>query len=129
MSGELLAHVAGDYVVQSDWMANEKGRSKAVALLHGATYAACFLPVTRDGRALAAIGLTHAALDHWRLARPLVWLSNQAAPERYRYPLSEAGWTGYRESTPDWLAGWLLFIQDNAMHVAINRWALRRWGR
>lgn len=129
MSAEVIAHLTGDYVLQTDHMAREKGRSKAVALLHGAEYAACFLPLTRDPRALAAIGLTHAAIDHWRLARHLVWAKNQAAPAAHRYPWSEAGPWGYREGTPDWLGGWLLFIADNTCHLAINRLALARWGR
>ena len=129
MTAELIAHLWGDYVLQTDHMAARKQASKRVALLHAAEYTACFLPLTRDPRALATIGLTHAAIDHWRLARPAVWATNQASPREHRYPYSESGWHGYPKGKPEWLAGWLLIIQDNAAHLAINHWALRHWGR
>lgn len=28
---------------------------------------------------------------------------------------------------PPWMAVWLMIIADNACHLAVNRWALRRW--
>jgi hypothetical protein len=121
----LLAHVVGDYVVQSSWQAGEKVDDARVAAVHAASYAACFLPLTRSPWRLAVIGGTHFVIDHWRLARYLVWAKNQAAPALYRYPLDEAGPYGYGPDQPDWLAGWLLFICDNTLHVVINAAALR----
>lgn len=121
----LLAHVFGDYVVQSSWQAGEKTSDARVAALHAVSYAACFLPLTRSPVRLAVIGGTHFVIDHWRLARYLVWAKNQAAPAQYRYPLAEAGPYGYGPDQPDWLAGWLLFVADNAVHCAINGLALR----
>lgn len=125
----MLAHLCGDYIAQSDWQANEKNKSPAVALLHGASYAACFVPLTRSPKALAVIGGSHAVIDHWRLAKHVVWAKNQIAPAEYRYPFAEAGPHGYVADKPDWLAYWLLFLCDNTMHGLVNRWALKRWGR
>lgn len=119
----------GDYVVQSDWMANEKTKAHAPAIAHALTYAACFLPLTRSIRALAVIAGTHYVIDHWRLARYVVWAKNQAAPASYRYPWSEGKATGYHEDRPPWMAVWLMIAADNAMHLTINGWALRRWPR
>lgn len=125
---ELLSHAFGDYVIQSDWMATEKTRRHGPAAAHALTYAACFLPVTRDWRALAVIGGTHFAIDRWRLARYVCWAKNQAAPETYRYPWRDGKATGYDVLTkPDWMAVWLMIVADNTLHVTINRWALRRW--
>lgn len=94
-AGELLAHLAGDYLVQTHGMAVEKTSRWAPALVHAATYTACFLPVTRSWRALAVIGGTHAVIDRYRLARHLIWAKNQAAPAWRRYPWSHGSETGY----------------------------------
>ena len=146
---EALAHLAGDYVVQSDWMAAEKTSHHLPAALHAVTYGACFIPVTRNPRALAVIAGTHFIIDRWRLARHVVWAKNQAAPERFRYPWSHGSATGYHNvpgservqsmhevqtgctapSKPDFLAVWLMIIADNTMHLCINHWAIKRWGR
>lgn len=146
---EGLAHLFGDYVVQSHYMASEKRRSPAAAAAHAATYAGCFLPVTRSVRALAVIGGTHYLIDRYGLARYVVWAKNQVAPERHRYPWSHGTVTGYHDgradgafsehtlgddacgapAPPPWLATWLTIIADNTLHLALNRWALRRWAR
>lgn len=120
----LLAHLAGDYVVQSNWMASRKTTEVLPAAAHAVTYAACFLPLTRSPRALAVIAGTHFVIDHWRLARHLSWAKNQAAPAADRYPWAGNDLTGYRADTPDWLATWLMIVTDNTAHLAINDWAL-----
>jgi hypothetical protein len=119
---EALAHLIGDYVFQSDWMASEKTVRHIPALAHAATYTAAFLPLTRNWKALAVIGGTHFVIDRWRLAKHLCWAKNQLAPAAFR-PGHTA--TGYGTDKPDWLAGWLLIICDNTLHLLINRAALR----
>ena len=119
-----LAHLAGDYLVQSDWMATEKTRSHLPAAAHAVSYAACFLPLTRNPRALAVIAGTHFMIDRWRLARHVCWAKNQLAPAVYRPDHTP---TGYGADRPDWLAFPLMIAADNTMHLLINRWALRRF--
>jgi Protein of unknown function (DUF3307) len=121
----LIAHLFGDYIVQSDWMAMEKTKSHGPAIAHAASYAACFLPLTRNPLRLLIIGGTHYVIDHWRLAAPVVYWKNQAAPKEYRYPIEFAGSTGYHSSRPDWMTVWLMILADNAMHMLINELALR----
>lgn len=137
--GVILAHLLGDYVVQSDWMANEKTKNTTqgilAAMAHSITYGLCYLIVTQDLVVLFVITATHYYIDRYRLARYVCWAKNQLAPRRYRYPLREpfrvtmlngvrqeeyAGWTGYESHRPDWLAGWLMFICDNTLHLCIN---------
>jgi hypothetical protein len=118
---EALAHLVGDYVAQSHWMASKKTSENLPAAIHAATYAACFLPLTRDWRRLAVIGGSHYLIDRYRLARHVSWLKNQAGPAAQR-PGHTA--TGYSDETPDWLAFWLLIITDNTMHLLINHVAL-----
>jgi len=140
-----LAHLVGDYVVQSDWMASQKTSRHLPAAIHAATYTACFVPITRKWKPLAVIGLTHFVIDRWRLARHLIWLKNQQAPAEWRHEWDDhVKATGYhvpiegrqqvlhdpscvQQGKPIWMAVWLMIITDNTMHIAINKWALRRW--
>ena len=139
LAAVLVAHAVGDYVVQSDWMANTKtersGKGWWAAIVHGVTYTLPFLLLTTDPVALAIIAGTHVVIDHWRLARYVVWARNWLSPlrirrgsphesrvvlESYNPPWRECKATGFPERRPLWLVMWLLFIVDNLMHVAIN---------
>lgn len=115
--GILLAHLVGDYLLQSHWMATEKTQRWWPAVAHGATYTLPYLAVTRSPLALLTIGVTHVVIDRFRLARYVVWLKNQIAPRRSRPTLTA---TGYPSGTPDWLAVWLLIVADNTIHLLIN---------
>src|SRR5678815_493843 len=42
--GQLIAHAVGDYIFQSDWMANNKTKRSWPAAIHATTYAVSFLP-------------------------------------------------------------------------------------
>lgn len=113
----MLAHLLGDYVTQTHHQAQRKTQAWGPALAHAATYTACHLLVTRTPWRLAVIGGTHAVIDHYRLARWVVWAKNQAAPRQWRsFPTA----TGYPGNTPDWLAVWLLIAADNTIHLTIN---------
>jgi Protein of unknown function (DUF3307) len=71
----LGGHVLGDWVVQTDWQATNKTRSRAALTAHMASYhlvmgLLLLIPVLRDGwpagKALAALGVsavTHAVID------------------------------------------------------------------
>lgn len=116
----LLAHLAGDYLLQSDWMAQEKTRRWLPAWAHAIVYGLPFLIITQSPVALATIVITHAIIDHYRLARHVVWVKNFLAPRRYWHPWSECSGTGYHRDRPDWLAVWLMIIADNTLHLMIN---------
>jgi hypothetical protein len=120
----LLAHAAGDYLLQSHWMATEKTQRWWPALVHALTYGVPFLFLVPSVWAWLAIVGTHAVIDRYRLARHVVWLKNQLAPRRYRPAFAESS-TGYAAGTPVWLATWLLVIVDNAIHVTINLLAVK----
>ena len=115
--GIVLAHLAGDYLLQSHWMATCKTQRWWPAIAHGITYTLPYLLVTQSVAALAVICGTHIVIDRYRLARHVVWLKNQAAPRSMR-PAHTA--TGYAEDVPPWLAVWLLIIADNTLHLIIN---------
>lgn len=113
----ILAHLVGDYLIQSNWMATRKTSAWWPAVLHGLTYTIPFLLITQSPWALLSIGGTHVVIDRYRLARHLVWLKNLVGPRD-----SRAGHTatGYPDGTPVWLATWLMIIADNTIHLLIN---------
>lgn len=114
-----LAHLLGDYVLQTHHQAVRKTQAWGPALAHAATYTAAHAAlVTRSPLSLLVIGGTHAVIDRYRLARHVVWFKNQFAPVDYRPPLFTA--TGYPEGTPDWLAVWLMIAADNTLHLLVN---------
>lgn len=120
---QLLCHAVGDYLLQSDWMANAKTKRSIAALAHVLTYALPFLLLRPSVAALAVIIGTHFVIDRWRLARFAVWAKNFLGPGNRAW--FECTATGYPPDRPPWLAVWLLIIADNVMHVAINGAALR----
>lgn len=138
---QLLAHAVGDYVLQSDWMANEKTKRSLAAFAHAVSYALPFLFLTTSPGALAFIVGTHFLIDRWRVARYVVWAKNFIAPRwvnitpdlvgetiARNFPWNECEGTGYHRDRPPWLAVWLLIIADNVMHVILNGLALMWFG-
>jgi hypothetical protein len=122
---QLLAHLVGDYILQSHWMATQKTSRSLPAALHALTYSLPFLLLTRAPEALVAVAITHFVIDRWRLARYVVWLKDQFAPKAFRHPWRECQKTGQHESLPDWLGVWLMIIADNTLHLICNGLALR----
>lgn len=143
---QLVAHAIGDYLLQSDWMANGKTKEHAPAAAHAIVYTLCFLPFDPSWQAWSVILLTHFAIDRWRLARYVVWAKNLLAPRHIitelrrevpphgtiedfvcygrTRPWKDCTATGYPPDRPAWLAVWLLIIADNIIHVLINGAAL-----
>lgn len=120
---QLVAHAVGDYILQSDWMANEKTKQNVAAAAHACTYTLPFLLLTQRAAPLLVILGTHFVIDRWRLARYIVWAKNWLAPSNK--PWADCKATGYPSDRPPWLAVWLLIIADNTLHVLCNGLALR----
>ena len=145
---QLVAHLIGDYVLQSHWMANEKTKHSVPALLHAIFYTLPFLLLTLNPAALAVIAVSHFIIDRWRLVRYLVWLKNWlglptwrleapvgphndaewALDQWHNKPWSECSKTGYPDDTPAWLAVWLMIVADNVLHIVCNAAALAVYG-
>lgn len=125
----LVAHLLGDYVIQSDWMAGEKTQRWWPALCHAAVYTAPFSVITLDPVALAIIGGTHAVIDRYRLARHIVWAKERLSPRRYWRSWHECRATGYSPAKSPGMAVALMIVADNTLHIVINTaalaWAIR----
>lgn len=118
---QLVAHAVGDYILQSDWMANEKTKRSAAALAHVVAYSLPFILLGASWLALLVIAGSHFVIDRWRLARYVVWAKNWLGPNR---PWAECTATGYPPERPPWMSVWLLIIADNVLHVLCNGLAL-----
>lgn len=153
-AAQLLAHLWGDYILQSDWMANNKTKSSFAASVHANVYSLPFLLFAPSWKAMLVISMSHFLIDRYRLARYVVWAKNFLAPKRHficnmtvdggnepPYPKTDPRhwynkphryWrfrhvhtTGYPLDAPIWLSTWLLIIADNILHITINGLALR----
>lgn len=149
---QLLCHLWGDYILQSDWMARNKRSNTFAAVIHALFYSVCFIPLTafhghmRNGLwAFDVIYFTHFLIDRFGLARYLVWAKNFIAPWRRRrtYPetLERLRNDGHISRSPVFEKGeldllikeqkrsvrinWLTIIADNTLHLTINYLALK----
>jgi hypothetical protein len=130
---QLILHLIGDYVTQSDWMAQNKTKRSWPALCHAVVYSLPFLLVTQSPVALTVICGTHFLIDRFRLARYVVYAKNIVfSPHRPcdreyidKWRWSNCSATGYPSDAPPWLAVWLLIAADNTLHLAINYAAIR----
>ncbi len=118
---QLLLHLLGDYVTQSDWMATRKTVSTWAAFVHATLYSLPFF-LLGGYRAVFVIWSTHLLIDRFRLARYLVFAKNFLGWPWPKWSDSKA--TGYPSERPVFLATWLLIIADNTVHLGINFLAL-----
>ena len=120
---QLLAHLIGDYCLQSHVMATRKTSSWTWAFIHAAFYGLPFLFLLAWSRPtvallqLAIIVGTHAVIDRLAIARRWcqlygvgfsgLWVRGQMARAAFQGP-------------PPFLGVWLVIIVDNTFHLCIN---------
>ena len=120
---QLILHLIGDYLLQSDWMALNKTKCSKAAAAHAITYSLPFLILEPSLAAFSVICITHFFIDRFRLARYVVYARNIILqPKKYRNSWDDCRETGYHKDVPQWLSIWLLVACDNTIHLLIN-WA------
>lgn len=119
---QLILHLIGDYVTQTDWMAKNKTSSHVAAGAHAAVYSLPFLLMSPSWLAFAVILGTHFLIDRYRLARFFVFAKNWTTNRSLKW--ADCSGTGYHKDDPAWLAVWLLIVADNTIHLVINYSAL-----
>jgi hypothetical protein len=98
MFEQLLAHLWGDYLLQSDWMAENKTKRWLPAAIHATVYSLAFLLFRPSLLAFAVILGTHYLIDRYRLARYVVWGKNWLLAPRWlwaEYTTGSLGWQLY----------------------------------
>ncbi len=121
---QLILHLIGDYLLQSDWMALNKTKCSKAAAAHAVTYSLPFLLICPSAEAFLVICITHFFIDRFRLARYVVFAKSRLGPKRYWHKWEDCKETGYHKDVPQWLSLWLLVACDNTIHLLINYMAL-----
>ena len=120
---QLLLHLIGDYVTQTDWMARTKTSTTFAALCHAVVYSLPFLLLSPTFMAIAVIALSHFLIDRFRLARYVAFGKNKLSDWHLQWTNCRA--TGFPSDVPAAQAFWLMILIDNTMHLSINYAALR----
>lgn len=114
---QLILHMIGDYTLQSKWIANTKTKNNVdgyfACLIHCLIYSSLFYQIASFS-AIIVIFSTHYLIDKFRLAKYLTMFINGDRENN-----------GYGNDTPLYLSTWLLFINDNIIHIVINYFAIK----
>ena len=109
-----LFHVIGDYLMQNDWMAQNKTKAFLPAFIHATIYSLPFLFIT-DIEFWPIVYVTHYLIDRYRLA--VYWIK-----------LANWNWSstnfGSGSEKPIWMSVWLMISIDNTFHLIFNTIAI-----
>ena len=148
MMAQILAHLFGDYILQSDWMAMNKSKRTFPCLVHVILYTLPFLLITTSWKALLVICAVHFILDRWPvIIRRIIWLKNHINPSGKYVPFDRCHIAGYFDTILteaqgnvayldksetingfqprlNYITIWLYIITDNFLHLLTNYLAL-----
>ena len=102
LTGEqILAHLIGDFVLQSGWMANNKQKRALPALVHSLVYYVPFLIMLQPSVATSVVIVgTHFVMDKWALARYVAYAKEFLSPSSEWKPWNECNETGLPKEVP-----------------------------
>ena len=110
---QLICHLFGDYLFQTDKQALGKKKNIWLAIQHAFTYTLPFLFITHNILTLLIIMLTHVLIDHNHFIEAIRGEINGVDTEN-----------GFHPDRPIWITVWLNIIADNAVHLLINYLAI-----
>ena len=122
---QLILHLTGDYLLQSDWMALNKIKSNRAAATHAFVYSLPFLLLQPSFAAWFVIFFTHFLIDRFAVAKYIAYAKTKLAPSNWWPSWKDCCVNGYNKDIPVWLSTWLLIITDNTIHLIINYLALK----
>lgn len=146
---QLIAHIFGDFILQSDWMATNKSKRSLPCLVHVLIYTSVFLFFTTSWKALLVIGSFHFVFDRFPIiVRRLIWFKNHLGPGFKFVPFDRCEVTGYYDNIMNdvgqkcatyevingygprlnYITIWLYIITDNALHLLTNYLAIKYLG-
>lgn len=106
---QLVLHLVGDYLLQNDWMAQNKKKQGNLGLLACTVHCTLYsLPFLLIGTPLqvAIIFITHFLIDLWFFVK---WYMNLVGQKQFAQPPT---------------APWSIFFVDNTFHLVCNYLAL-----
>lgn len=95
----IYAHLIGDYLLQTDKMAEGKKRSSWICLLHVLTYMIPFLWCNLSVCQFLLIGIQHFLQDHTTF---IVWFMHIKGSTKFTEPP---------------MAPWSIIVTDNIVHI------------
>jgi len=98
---QILCHLMGDYLLQTDYQATNKTKNNWAAISHCVSYTMCFLLLTNNFYHLALIFITHYLIDRYNLVKS--WSDSKFGP-----------------LTPDYIKFFVGVVRDNTAHLLIN---------
>lgn len=122
MLNQLLAHLVGDYILQSTDMATKKVTNSWWCLYHVVIYTLPFILITRNVTSLSIILVSHFFIDRFRLVRYVNKLKNYLLGSFDKKVFKTK--SGFPDSQSEFLTVWLTIITDNTLHLVINYYAL-----
>lgn len=122
MQEQLLAHLVGDYLLQSTDMATKKVKNSWWCLYHVTIYTLPFLFLTQNLVSLGIIFTTHFFIDRFRLARFVNQFKNYILGTFNKKVFQTT--SGFPATQEDYFSVWLTIIIDNTIHLLINYFAL-----
>lgn len=124
---QVVAHLVGDYLIQTEWMVARKTKNLYVAILHALSYSLPFLFFTHSWLAMFVIIWTHSVIDRLSLARYIcAWKNGRRVPTT-RSGLTEPTHEAITTDSVKQLAinAWIFILIDNMMHITINGLAIK----
>lgn len=95
----IYAHLIGDYLLQSDWMAQGKKKSWFIAMVHVITYMIPFFFTGASFYQLSLIAVQHLIQDRTNF---IIWLMKVKGSAKFAEPP---------------MAPWSIIITDNIIHI------------
>ena len=122
-----ILHLVGDYLLQNDWMAQNKASNSAICWLHCWLYSTPFHFIMPYD---SAHNITLAGFEQINIWSPwLVIFYSHFFIDRFRlavYWINLVNWNwdstnfGYDNDKPPFMSIWLMIIIDNTFHVLFN---------
>lgn len=101
LAGAMIGHMIGDYLLQNDFIANNKKRNSWVCALHCIAYAFTVVVCAQwPAWTLAPLFVTHFLIDRWQFVPAF---------------MDAMGQQGFKKN----LGPWSVIVVDNTMHLAI----------
>jgi Protein of unknown function (DUF3307) len=115
-----IFHFVGDYLLQNDWMAQNKTKDNLPALIHAFIYSLPFCALLTGKHhgfnyCLQIVFVTHFFIDRFRLATYWIKLMN------WNWQSTNFG---YDNNKPAFMSIWLMIIIDNTFHIIFNSIAI-----
>lgn len=127
-ANQLLAHLIGDYTLQSDWMARTKKQSWMSCSIHALFYTLPFLFLIDDisGTAMFWIWLTHLVIDKTMLVSNVIRLRNMLGDGFRPWRSGETSAFGMYKDVPQHVQFFVFVLVDNTLHILCNAIILSR---